>query len=283
MAKYLQIVESHYSLEMDLDKTWALSQISLIFEYFACVAFKEIESDVLRKLMISLEYEDATAEKYTIKSIEPSICAIIARVVPKDLFVSGLSSAEQFKRAFYLFKGVMDFAAEHFAFDKDALARVYAKIESRNFIFQEVFLSKKNKKCQVELSFELERNISFYAEVKGEKSFKVTLFSGRVTRIEWKYYFGKIKINGDDIIIEQAKTKNYWQLNLATGEVYYYFYRAETGDAHGQYDLAKMYEEGHMVPKSIEKAKYWLEKAALQGYSRAVKALNRINEGNFYG
>lgn len=27
-----------------------------------------------------------------------------------------------------------------------------------------------------------------------------------------------------------------------------------------------------MVPKSIEKAKYWLEKAALQGYSRAVKA-----------
>lgn len=90
------------------------------------------------KLMISL-YEDATAEKYTIKSIEPSICAIINGVVPKDLFVSGLSSAEQFKRAFYLFKGVMDFAAEHFAFDKDALARVYAKIGVRNFIFQEVF------------------------------------------------------------------------------------------------------------------------------------------------
>jgi TPR repeat protein len=61
-----------------------------------------------------------------------------------------------------------------------------------------------------------------------------------------------------------------------TGTVDFHFFRAESGDAHGQYDLAKMYLDGYLVDKNLDKALYWLKKAADQKFKRAQSLLENL-------
>ena len=59
----------------------------------------------------------------------------------------------------------------------------------------------------------------------------------------------------------------------------FHFPRADSGDAHGQFDLAKMYIDGWIVDQDIEQARKWLERSAEQGFPRAIKLLQRMNDG----
>lgn len=52
---------------------------------------------------------------------------------------------------------------------------------------------------------------------------------------------------------------------------------AEHGDRDGQYNLAIFYEEGKVLGKTIEDAKYWYKKAALQDHDLAINKLKELN------
>ena len=72
--------------------------------------------------------------------------------------------------------------------------------------------------------------------------------------------------------------KDFWEYDLLSDEVRFFFARAENGDAHGQYDLGVMYLEGYLVFPDHEKAVYWLRLAAEQKFRRAITRLAIIEE-----
>jgi TPR repeat protein len=76
----------------------------------------------------------------------------------------------------------------------------------------------------------------------------------------------------------QENKRDYWEIDIESKAVKFYFARAEVGDAHGQFDLAKMYINGWIVEQDMESARLWLERSAAQGYTRATKVLQRISE-----
>ncbi|MFA0164100.1 tetratricopeptide repeat protein, partial [Vibrio splendidus] len=55
-----------------------------------------------------------------------------------------------------------------------------------------------------------------------------------------------------------------------------YFQQAEQGDAHGQFNLGVIYEEGKGVSQDDTQAVSWYRKAAEQGYARAQTNLGRM-------
>ena len=59
--------------------------------------------------------------------------------------------------------------------------------------------------------------------------------------------------------------------------VEWYLKAAEQGFACAQCNLGCMYENGRGVEQSFEKAREWYEKAAEQEYEDAIKALDRLN------
>ena len=51
---------------------------------------------------------------------------------------------------------------------------------------------------------------------------------------------------------------------------------AESGDAHAQYFMGKLYRDGPLLPPDWVMARYWFDKAAKQGYAAAQYALGKI-------
>ena len=53
---------------------------------------------------------------------------------------------------------------------------------------------------------------------------------------------------------------------------------AEQGYFVAQYAMGYFYESGTGFEKDLEKAKYWYNKAADQGYYQAIEALRKLRE-----
>jgi len=73
--------------------------------------------------------------------------------------------------------------------------------------------------------------------------------------------------------------RDYWHIDTHSGNAQFHFPRAEAGDAHGQYDLARMYLDGWIVEQDNASAMRWLEKSAAQGFARAQTLLRRMDAG----
>ena len=52
---------------------------------------------------------------------------------------------------------------------------------------------------------------------------------------------------------------------------------AESGDAHAQYFMGKLYRDGPLLPPDWVMARYWFDKAAKQGYAVAQYALGKLD------
>lgn len=59
---------------------------------------------------------------------------------------------------------------------------------------------------------------------------------------------------------------------------HWYWMAAEQGDKFGEYNLGKLYEDGHGVPKNLAIAAYWYEKAEQQGHSRAAASRKSLTD-----
>jgi TPR repeat protein len=76
---------------------------------------------------------------------------------------------------------------------------------------------------------------------------------------------------------DEVNKRDYWIYRTDNNLLSFYFHRAESGQAHGQYELGKMYLNGwDKHSPDLQMAKYWLGKSAEQGYSRAVKIIESM-------
>lgn len=98
------------------------------------------------------------------------------------------------------------------------------------------------------------------------------LFESLLGPVEW--------VNEKTVRLYQTNKRDYWEIDTSSREVIFHYPRAESNDAHGQFDLAKMYIDGWIVEQDFEQARLWLERAAAQGFSRAVKLLQRMINGD---
>ncbi|MCC9043561.1 hypothetical protein LNQ81_12845 [Myroides sp. M-43] len=81
--------------------------------------------------------------------------------------------------------------------------------------------------------------------------------------------------DNEHIKILKPNNVDYWLINI-NGQVDFFYERAESGDAHGQYDLALMYKEGRGVLKNLDLYNFWINESAKQDYKKALELINRF-------
>lgn len=97
------------------------------------------------------------------------------------------------------------------------------------------------------------------------------LFESLLGPLEW--------LDDETVRLFHGNKRDYWDISVTTQTAKFHFPRAESGNAHGQYDLAKMYLDGWIVEQDIAKAEEWLKKSATQNFPKAVKLLQRLEAG----
>lgn len=75
-------------------------------------------------------------------------------------------------------------------------------------------------------------------------------------------------------LLWHGNKRDCWRLDVDVMSVEFLYGPAEEGSAHGQYALGRMYLDGNLwVERDPVKARYWLQKAANQGFDRAKRLL----------
>lgn len=77
--------------------------------------------------------------------------------------------------------------------------------------------------------------------------------------------------------VVQANGRDYW-LCTADGQPAFHYPRAEQGDAHGEFDLGRMYHEGGLLPPDRERGLTLIRTAAQKGYPHALRFLQRLEQ-----
>ncbi len=165
-----------------------------------------------------------------------------------------------------------------------SLEQVIYLIKSKNYIFEEQWKSKwsPSKKVQASIRWLYTDSIYFYLDIynKDEKtteSISITVAAPGLGSVE--LCLGELKWKSNNIVLlYQNNKRDYWEIDIETKEVNFFYQPAISGNPHGQYNLALNYLEGELgLPKDIEKAKYWLNKSAEQGFNKSIKLLEEMN------
>jgi hypothetical protein len=171
--------------------------------------------------------------------------------------------------------------------DTDPIHKLHAEIVKRDYQFSGTSgrsLKNPSKTLTASAAWRTDQYINIGVLVQGAKNtpeefFTVTrigislgLFESLLGAVEW--------VNDQTVRLFQANKRDYWEIDTGSREVTFHFPRAESGDPHGQFDLAKMYVDGWIVEQDFEQARRWLERSAAQGFSRATKLLQRMNDGD---
>ncbi len=171
--------------------------------------------------------------------------------------------------------------------DTDPIHKLHAEIIKRDYQFSGTSgrsLKNPSKTLSASAAWRTDEYINIGVLVQGSKNtpeefFTATrigislgLFESLLGAVEW--------VNDQTVRLFQANKRDYWEIDTSSREVRFHFPRAESGDAHGQFDLAKMYIDGWIVEQDFEQAREWLERSAAQGFSRAAKLLQRMKDGD---
>lgn len=171
--------------------------------------------------------------------------------------------------------------------DTDPIHKLHAEVVKREYQFSGTSgrpLKNPSKTLTATAAWRTDQYINVGVLVQGQKkcpdsfftatriSISLGLFESLLGSVEW--------VDDQTVRLYQANKRDFWELDTTTGNVAFHFPRAEAGDAHGQFDLAKMYIDGWIVEQDFEQARTWLERSAAQGFSRAVKLLQRLNDGD---
>ncbi|WP_339436637.1 MULTISPECIES: tetratricopeptide repeat protein [unclassified Pseudomonas] len=171
--------------------------------------------------------------------------------------------------------------------DSDPIHKLHAEVIKREYQFSGTTgrpLKNPSKTLSATAAWRTDQYINIGVLVQGAKKTSETFFTA--TRISislglFESLLGAVEwVNDQTVRLFQANKRDYWEIDTTAGTVAFHFPRAEAGDAHGQFDLAKMYVDGWIVEQDFEQAKTWLERSAAQGFSRAIKLLQRLNDGD---
>jgi|GEM_PF-3047019 len=148
-------------------------------------------------------------------------------------------------------------------------------MRAKNFVFSENI-----KKINQDWSFRWRyidpwQGVEFY--FYNWRKNKEVLMCKQHSSIMPRYWFVGFSLQDDTFKIALRLSDQYWLFDLKTERCRYVHPRAEAGEAHSQYNLARDY----LWRADLTQGRHWLEKAAAQGFPRAIKLLERINAPDF--
>jgi hypothetical protein len=193
----------------------------------------------------------------------------------------GLTVAE--RRGYYLERihAALLRCARRFGWETTQLEEARARILRDDFRFSFFWkkpLSSPDRRTRVQAFFEvteLTRIYLVFFDRKMQERRRVLLcsldyYSGagemELHRIEW--------LDARTVRITQKNGRDYW-LCTTDGVPVFHYPRGESGDAHGEYDLGRIYLAGKLAPMDRERGMKLIESAAAKGYAHAVRFLER--------
>ena len=168
--------------------------------------------------------------------------------------------------------------------DPSPFERAYEKIVARGVSLGGPIgkpVASPDKRRRAQMGYTYEQMIDVYVDI-------TTIAEDRAVRVPFARLadgldliatmIGPMKwASNDQLEIEHKNKKDKWIVKLGDNpQSEFTTERAARDDPHGLYDLGMNYLNGYLVPKDLERARYWLRRAAERGYSRAPAALAKI-------
>ena len=256
--------------------------VGKIFEYHFNHDFK-VQTDGISKVNIILSPHDYDDRKY-IKLID------IINIYRYFKIESYMALSDHDKRSYCLdmINDSLMFVFENKPVIQSEIESVYRRIHDDGCVLRAVWkkpVSSPDKTMTAQIYFELHETLDQYLRIKGELDYDRLLWRMRPRSID----FGLLSWSGNASVLlyeigldrlyreDEANKRDYWIYRTDNVLLSFYFHRAESGQAHGQYELGKMYLNGwDKHSPDLKMAKYWLGKSARQGYSRAVKLIESL-------
>lgn len=281
MAKYLQVVEMNYNLEdiLGLQDTIivnAIREAATLYAYYLTKA--KITTQGISKVILNggIDSKEITVMGDTVLIYSHPyqyLKELDINSTPKDIqqvFIQEVTSA------------LLEVGKEH-EWDLEAILELQKTVDSKEYKFEGVWVKPKlneEKTKAVGIAWKTNDKLEIGFVMKAKKSAEETEYP--IIRINiglglFESILGKLIWENNHIVrFYHTNKREYWELNTEQRQVTFHYPRAESGDAHGQYDLAKMYLEGDLVEIDESKAIEWLQKSANQGFGRAKKLLEEL-------
>jgi TPR repeat protein len=172
--------------------------------------------------------------------------------------------------------------ADHYGWERTTLRQAHERIVQERFQFQFFWkkpLSSPDRRMKAQVFVDVQRHAHAYLvlfdrhlnEIRRMLFSIVLPGSGTLNAV-----LGRIAWDDNETVrIGHRNARDYWLLSTA-GSVAFHYPRAESGDAHGEFDLGLMYFEGRQVLQDRERGLNLIESAASKGYKHAVRFLERL-------
>ncbi|WP_339522993.1 SEL1-like repeat protein [Pseudomonas sp. EL_65y_Pfl2_R96] len=148
--------------------------------------------------------------------------------------------------------------------DNDPIHRLQAEIIKRDYRFSGTSgrsLKNPSKTLKATVAWRTDQYIKIGVLVQGSKNTPEAFFTATrisVARGLFESLLGPVEwVNDQTVRLFQVNKRDYWEIDTTSKTVEFHFARAESGDAHGQYDMAKMYLDGWIVEQDFERARRW--------------------------
>ena len=278
MAKYLRVTE--LSMELATTRAFASSggvsfaAISDLFE-IECLPIASID---VSKLIIEFDMNRDTPftldEMLDVIAVYCSIdCSSVAQMSPHEQKEYFVQATENVFREY----------SSKYGWDMGVVLAATKRMRECGLQFDRPWgkpVWHRSRKMAAQLRMTFETRVSLYVDITDKtSSSEKRLF---IVELPASVYFaaqaiGKLKwLSETELQLMHKNNRDYWLINLETESVEFHFIRAESGDAHGQYALGCMYQDGDLVPQDRDLAIHWLRKAAEQGYKQAIQRLAKL-------
>ncbi|RYZ78229.1 MAG: hypothetical protein EOP04_30105 [Proteobacteria bacterium] len=171
--------------------------------------------------------------------------------------------------------------AKNQSWDTKVFEDAYSIIKAKNFVFfghlQKISHNRKRNHT-ARLYWEMTDRLRVFIEIDEDANQRhlVSVVGAGIDLL--RLLFGPLKWVDEFNVILNLKTRcDYWNLNIQTGQLDFFFARAVANDPHGLYDLAVMYFEGDTVLQNEELGMFYLKKAADAKFGRAIKKLRSLD------
>lgn len=171
--------------------------------------------------------------------------------------------------------------ATTFDWDPQPLHTAYHQILAANFAFTYRWkkpLASPNRVWKVQALIEATSDPTLlsllFLNAKGSEQHRVLISRSANGPGAVAFALGEIRWqDAETVRVQHANGRDYWLCDVR-GNLAFHYPRAERGDAHGEYDLGRMYFDGQWVLQDQGRGLALIEQSARQGFKHAVQFLN---------
>lgn len=275
MTKFLRCIAGYHDPEIEqaISRAGAV-YVFPMYQYYAT----PLRADGCAKLNVCFRRQPAQCA--------PSLAlgvATVERLFDLDAF-SKAPTPTQRRRVLDELHATVLSAGKHFGWSMDRAQEAYARIVQNTLRFQFVWGKPKanpSRKMRVQVEVDFADSVRLdvtFLDTKGHSILRKPFSVLGPGLGGVAFVLGKIEwLDDKSVRITHQNGRDYWVCRT-DGTVDFFYPRAESGDAHGMFELGRMYCEGQYILRDPLLGRQLVEAAAKQGYTHAVNYLRRAVE-----